>query len=59
MSSAQLRINSVEGDGWTWSYVEPDSDIELHSNETYGSREAAVEWARRAYPDLEVENPEE
>lgn len=54
-----LRLNPVDGDGWTWSYVEPDSDVELHSNERYGSRDEAAEWAKRAYPDLDVADNEE
>lgn len=56
---AQLRVSATPGGGWTWSYVEPDNGIVLHSNETYGSREEAVEWARRAYPDLEFAESKE
>jgi hypothetical protein len=51
---AELRVASA-GDGrWTWQYVEPDTGVVLHSNETFASREAAEDWARRAYPDLEL-----
>ncbi len=57
--SAHLRLNSMEGGGWTWSYVEADSDVELHSNERYGNREDAAEWAKRAYPDLDLVDDEE
>ncbi len=49
---AELRIRSLDGHGWTWCYVEPEGDVELYSNETYGSADEAREWARRAYPDL-------
>ena len=49
---AELRVQAVEDDGWTWCYVEPDHDVELYSNETYSTAEDAREWARRAYPDL-------
>jgi hypothetical protein len=49
---SQLYIERLEDDRWTWRYVEGESDVELHSNETFSSREAAVDWARRAYPDV-------
>lgn len=49
---AELQVQSVEGDGWTWCYVEPDDGVELYSNETYTTVDDAKEWARRAYPDL-------
>ncbi len=58
-AGAHIRINAGEGGRWTWSYVEPDSDIELHSNETYSSREDAANWAKRAYPDLDVADTED
>ena len=44
----------VEGDGWTFCYVDPEHDVELFSNETYGSAKSAAEWARRAYPDVPI-----
>ena len=53
-SEAQLHVEPVGGDRWTWRYVENGTRIELWSNEMYGSREEAAEWARRAFPDLEV-----
>jgi hypothetical protein len=57
---AELRVHRVEGDGWTWCYVEPEEDVELYSNETYGTAEDAATWARRAYPDVAlVEHDEE
>lgn len=49
---AEIRIDSLPGGRWTWRYVEPDDDLELSSNETYHSREAAAEVARRAYPGV-------
>jgi hypothetical protein len=49
---AELRLRSLDEHGWTWCYVEPGTDVELYSNETYASPEEAREWARRAYPDL-------
>ncbi len=51
---AELRIEPVAGGRWTWRYVEPDTGVELYSNETFVSREVAEDWARRAYPDLEL-----
>jgi hypothetical protein len=58
-SAAQVRLEAVGGDRWTWRYVEAGTEIELWSNEMYGSREEAAEWARRAYPDLEVADSQE
>ena len=49
---AELQVLSVEDDGWTWSYVEPEHHVELYSNETYATAEDAKDWARRAYPDV-------
>jgi hypothetical protein len=49
---AELRVESLEDDVWTWCYVEPAHDVELYSNETYTTVEDAKEWARRAYPDV-------
>jgi hypothetical protein len=49
---AELRVHSVEDDGWTWYYVEPEDGVELYSNETYATADDAKEWARRAYPDV-------
>ena len=57
-ASARLHVEPLAGDRWTWKYVETDTGIELCSNEMYGSREEAVDWACRAYPDLEVADPE-
>ena len=34
------------------SYVEPDDGVELYSNETFATADAAKEWAGRAYPDV-------
>ena len=49
---AELRVEAVEDDGWTWCYVEPESGVELYSNETYTTVDDAKKWARRAYPDV-------
>ena len=49
---AELRVEAVEDDGWTWCYVEPESGVELYSNETYPTAGDAERWARRAYPDV-------
>ena len=51
---AELRVEAVEDDGWTWCYVEPENGVELYSNETYATVDEAKNWARRAYPDLEL-----
>ena len=49
---AELRVEAVEDDGWTWCYVEPEDGVELYSNESYATVDDAKEWARRAYPDV-------
>lgn len=51
---AELQIRPVASGGWTWCYVEAEDDVELFSNETYRTPEAAREWGRRAYPDLPI-----
>ena len=56
---AELRVEAVEDEGWTWCYVEPDSGVELYSNETYPTVGDARQWARRAYPDVPLTNDEE
>ncbi len=50
----ELRVYTLESGSWTWCYVEPATDIALHSNTTYGSRDEAAAAARTAYPDLPV-----
>lgn len=54
---AELHIDQVDDDAWTWRFVE--GDLELNSNETYDTRDAAADAARRAYPDLALEGEEE
>jgi hypothetical protein len=49
---AELRVQAVEENGWTWCYVEPENGVELYSNETYPTVDEAKDWARRAYPDV-------
>jgi hypothetical protein len=49
---AELRVEAVEDDGWTWCYVEPENGVKLYSNETYTTVDDAEQWARRAYPDV-------
>ena len=56
---AELRVEAVEGEGWTWCYVEPENGVELYSNETYGTVDDAKKWARRAYPDLPLAEDED
>lgn len=61
-SGPRLHIHAIEAgperssEGsavrWTWCYVEPDSGVELFSNETYATSEGAADYARRAYPDV-------
>ncbi len=51
-AEAQLQVRQGEDGRWTWRYVEPETGVELDSNESFASRESAVDWARRAYPDL-------
>jgi hypothetical protein len=50
---AELRVRSLGEHVWTWAYVEPESDVELYSNETYATADEARDWARRAYPEVE------
>ena len=50
--AAALHLEEAREGRWTWRYVDPASGMTLHSNETFSSREAAVDWARRAYPDV-------
>ena len=45
-----------DGD-WTWAYVEPDAEMELRSNDSFPSREAARAAVELAYPDAEVWSP--
>lgn len=45
-----------EGD-WTWAYVEPDAELELRSNDSFPSREAARAAVELAYPGVEVWGP--
>jgi hypothetical protein len=52
-------VDRTDGERWTWRYVEQETGIELHSNETFSSREVAVDWARRAYPDVPLADDEE
>ena len=49
----EIRVYRLDGT-WGWCYVEPATDIELHSNTNYGSRDEAAAAARLAYPDLPV-----
>ncbi len=50
----ELRLYRLDDGSWAWCYVEPGTDLELHSNTTYGSRDKAAAAARSAYPDLSV-----
>jgi len=45
-----------EGD-WTWTYLERDAEVELQSNDSWPSREAARRAAELAYPGVEVWEP--
>jgi hypothetical protein len=49
---AVLHVYRRDDSHWAWSYQEPDSGIELHSNDDYPTREEASAAARRVYPDL-------
>jgi hypothetical protein len=46
--SGRIRLTLDDG-RWTWVYEQ--DDVRLASNHDYGSREEAVDAARRAYPD--------
>lgn len=54
---ADLDVYPLDDGRWAWRYLEPATRIELNSNETYSTREAAQQAARRAYPDVPL--PEE
>ncbi len=54
----ELRVYRLDDDSWTWCYVEPATDVELHSNTSYASRDEATGAARRAYPDVPVADEE-
>jgi hypothetical protein len=56
---AEVRLEAVEDDGWTWCYVEPENGVRLYSNETYATADDAKDWARRAYPDVPLAAEEE
>jgi hypothetical protein len=47
-----LHLRPAENGRWTWSYSEPATDVTLYSNETFSTREAAMDWAQRAYPEI-------
>jgi hypothetical protein len=49
---AVLHVYQRHDRHWGWCYQEPDSGLELHSNDDYPTREEAAESARRAYPDV-------
>ncbi|HJP64804.1 MAG TPA: hypothetical protein VKA30_00710 [Actinomycetota bacterium] len=51
-AGATLRVAETEDGRWTWCYCEPGNDLTLYSNETFASREAAMDWAKRAYPEV-------
>ncbi len=55
----ELRVTPTDDDRWTWRYNEPATDLTLHSNETFASRDVAMDWARRAYPDVPFADDEE
>ncbi len=55
----ELHLDRLEEERWTWRYVERETGVELHSNETFSSREAASDWARRAYPDVPFADDED
>ncbi len=48
----RIHVETADDEHWTWRYVDEKAGLELHSNETFSSREVAVDWARRAYPDV-------
>ena len=56
---AELRVEGVEDDGWTWCYVEPENGVEFYSNEMYATVDEAKTWARRAYPDVPLAEDQE
>jgi hypothetical protein len=53
-AKAVLRVYHHPDGNWRWCYQEPDSGLELHSNDDFSTREEAAASARRAYPDLAV-----
>ena len=55
---AVLRLYPRHDGHWGWCYQEPDSGLELHSNDDYPTREEAAASARRAYPDVPLPEAE-
>ena len=51
---AVVEVYGTGDGGWKWRYREPDTDVVLDSNNAFSTRAAAVESARRAYPDLVI-----
>lgn len=52
-AAPELHVDEVEG-RWAFRYVE--GDMELNSDETVATREEATDYARRAYPDVELQD---
>ena len=56
-SEGYVRLWQDDDGDWTWTYVEPDAELELRSNDSFPSREAARAAVELAYPDAEVWGP--
>lgn len=53
-----IKLWQDDDDGdWTWTYMERDAEVELQSNESWPSREAARRAVELAYPGVEVWEP--
>jgi ubiquinol-cytochrome c reductase cytochrome b subunit len=54
-AAARVRLDQEADGRWRWRYVDPDGDVELCSNRTFTSAEAARESAARAYPQTPMD----
>jgi ubiquinol-cytochrome c reductase cytochrome b subunit len=51
---AELRVYADADGRWRWSYTHPDKGLELRSNRSYPSADAAEGAAAQAYPTVPV-----
>jgi hypothetical protein len=51
---AELHLDQESDGWWRWRYVDQDHDVDLCSNRTFATAEAARESATRAYPQTPI-----
>ncbi|HET6833597.1 MAG TPA: ubiquinol-cytochrome c reductase cytochrome b subunit [Acidimicrobiales bacterium] len=54
---AELVVYPEPDGRWRWCYRRPDDGVELHSNKSYVSPDAAEHYALQAYPDIPLARP--